>query len=82
MLSGLGRSPVEVQRCPLNARDSRLRSSSAHLYREMVKEGSCRDLAVEVQLARRRGAEEEKEKKKKVWRIILKFIEFHLTGGE
>ena len=49
MPTGLGRSPVDVQRCPLGSRVPRLRVSGAHWDRE---------------LARRRGGEEEKEKEK------------------
>ena len=66
--TGLARSPVEVQRCPLDSRDVRLRSSSAHWYREMVVWGpaaptgigSWQELAVEVQQCPlRSGAGEE-----------------------
>ena len=62
MCAGLGRSPVEVQRCPLDSRGSAhlpmvVRSSGAHWDRE---------LAVEVQQCPLRsgagGGEEEKEK--------------------
>ena len=47
MLTGLGRSPVEVQRRALGSGAGQLRSSSAHCDQE---------------LARRRGAEEERRK--------------------
>ena len=65
--TGLERSAVEVQRCPLDSRGPRLRSSSAHWYPEMIVEGRAhwdRELAVEVQQCPlRSGAGEEARKR-------------------
>ena len=93
--TGLGRSPVEVQRCPLDSRGPRLRSSSAHWYREVVVEVQRHPLEsgagswgppVPTAIRSWRGGEEarrrRRRRRRKARRAILKSNNPHLAGGE
>ena len=63
MLTELGRSQVEVQRCSLNSAGPRLRSSSAHCARKLAKswQGGSDAEMVEEKLEKLEEREEEKE---------------------
>ena len=74
---------VEVQRCPLDSRGPRLRSSGAHWYREMFVEAQQRPLwSGAGEEARRRGEEKEKRGEEKARRAMLKSDNLYLAGGE
>ena len=95
MPTGLGRSPVDVQRCPLDSRGPRLRSSSGHCHQELARrrggEEARRRGGEEARRrggeeARRRGGEEarrrRRRRRRKVRRAILKSNNPRLAGGE